>query len=95
MNIVRTCEICKSAEIFHSDDSGDYCEPCYLEGMKQGALDAGIPLSVIEGKTKLTDHFSPEYIKSQCSPNVDCEDFDAQDRSAFDSERISLSRGEK
>lgn len=29
---------------------------------KQGALDAGIPLSVIEGKTKLSNHFSKDYI---------------------------------
>lgn len=32
-----------------------------------GALEAGIPLSVIEGKTKLTDHFSQEYINKQCN----------------------------
>lgn len=30
--------------------------------MREDALAAGIPLSVIEGKTKLTDHFSKEYI---------------------------------
>jgi len=32
------------------------------ESFKQAALAAGIPLSVIEGKTKLRDHFSQEYI---------------------------------
>lgn len=32
------------------------------EEFKQAALKAGIPLSVIEGKTKLSDHFSKEYI---------------------------------
>jgi len=32
------------------------------EQAKQSALDAGIPLSVIEGKTNLRDHFSQEYI---------------------------------
>lgn len=31
----------------------------------QSALDAGIPLSVIEGRTKLSDHFSAEYIESK------------------------------
>ena len=36
----------------------------------QSALDAGIPLSVIERKTKLTDHFSKEYIKSQGTNNA-------------------------
>lgn len=34
---------------------------------KQGALDAGIPLSVIEGKTKLSDHFSESYINHMCN----------------------------
>lgn len=37
------------------------CPRCERE-MLESALAAGIPLSVIEGKTKLTDHFSPEYI---------------------------------
>lgn len=31
----------------------------------QSALDAGIPLSVVRGETKLTDHFSREYIDAQ------------------------------
>ena len=33
------------------------------------ALAHGIPLSVIQGKTRLSDHFSQDYIKSQCSSN--------------------------
>jgi len=37
------------------------------EAFKRGALGAGIPLSVIEGKTKLCDHFSPDYIRFQTS----------------------------
>lgn len=37
------------------------CTLCQKE-LKQSALDAGIPLSVIEGHTKLTDHFTQEYI---------------------------------
>jgi len=32
---------------------------------KEWALSAGIPLSVIELRTKLLDHFSEEYIASQ------------------------------
>lgn len=35
---------------------------------REEALRAGIPLSVIEGKTKLRDHFSQEYIDSQAYP---------------------------
>jgi hypothetical protein len=31
----------------------------------EGALRAGIPMSVIEGRARLSDHFSREYI--QCS----------------------------
>jgi hypothetical protein len=34
-------------------------------GTTLAALEAGIPLSVIQRKTKLSDHFSPEYIESQ------------------------------
>lgn len=30
---------------------------------KHGALLAGIPRSVVDGKTKLSDHFSSDYIK--------------------------------
>lgn len=37
------------------------------EAFKQGALEAGIPISVIEGKTKLSDHFSETYINNQCN----------------------------
>jgi len=43
------------------------CEEC-REYIKQSALDAGIPLSVFEGKTKLSDHFSSEYIESMAYP---------------------------
>lgn len=43
------------------------CDECYAL-LVESALDAGIPLSVIEGRTKLTDHYSPEYIRHQCDP---------------------------
>jgi hypothetical protein len=40
----------------------DLADKAKHEAFKQGAIEAGIPLLVIEGKTKLTDHFSKEYI---------------------------------
>lgn len=43
------------------------CEEAQKKAFTDGALAAGIPLSVIEGRTKLTDHFSDSYILSQCS----------------------------
>lgn len=68
LRVTEVCEVCKKTEATYSDDSGEYCDACIDEIHKQGALDAGIPLSVIEGKTKLTDHFSPDYIESQAFP---------------------------
>ena len=44
------------------NEAGVLCEPCWDKSQVQSALDAGIPLSVILGKTKLRDHFSQEYI---------------------------------
>ena len=38
--------------------------------MKDQALAAGIPESVIDGKTKLTDHFSQEYIDMKCGKDT-------------------------
>lgn len=43
------------------------------ESFKRGALEAGIPLSVIEGRTKLKDHFSQDYIDSQTEPLAESE----------------------
>lgn len=58
-----------------------YCEECNLDSnlaeqaleyfYKKEALAAGIPLSVIEGKTKLTDHFSEDYINWKCNRKND------------------------
>jgi len=45
------------------------CENCE----KQAALQAGIPLSVIEGKTKLSDHFSEDYINWKTGRHVKLE----------------------
>ena len=39
--------------------------------MTESALDAGIPLSVIEGKTKLSDHFTKEQIKAETNEEED------------------------
>lgn len=44
------------------DDNETYCDACFIAG----ALEAGIPRQVIFGQTKLSDHFSEEYIKAQC-----------------------------
>ncbi len=44
------------------DDGESMCNEC----LKRNALEAGIPLSVIEGKTKLRDHFPQEYIDWKC-----------------------------
>lgn len=45
------------------DGEASCCASCFVDG----ALAAGIPRSVIAGKTKLTDHVSREYVESQCS----------------------------
>jgi len=37
---------------------------------RQGALRAGIPLSVIDGETNLSDHFSQKYINFKCNKGV-------------------------
>lgn len=47
------------------------CSSCNNKGLidsnfLRGALDAGIPRSVILSKTKLKDHFSAEYIDFKC-----------------------------
>lgn len=44
-------------------DDETMCAYC----MRESALAAGIPASVFDGHTKLSDHFSPEYIKSRCA----------------------------
>jgi len=47
------------------DDAGAWCARCHTAASRQAALEAGIPASVVDGKTKLTDHFSQGYIDSQ------------------------------
>lgn len=45
--------------------SPETAEKAIAYSFREGARAAGIPLSVIEGRSKLSDHFSPEYIKSK------------------------------
>lgn len=64
--------LCYNQRCNNGDDDGrctmaehrDWLCPRFVSS----ALDAGIPLSVVMGKTKLTDHFSREYIDAQCGP---------------------------
>lgn len=57
------CDDCGvDAHDLRADDSGTYCEACYRKTFVESALSAGIPMSVIEGRSKLSDHFSKEYI---------------------------------
>ena len=48
-------------------DDEDIQDDAYQLSFKRSALEAGIPLSVIEGKTTLRDHFSQEYIDFKCN----------------------------
>lgn len=51
-------------------DEMPVCECCF----KKEALEAGIPLSVIEGKSRLTDHFSKDYINFKANKKDDSDD---------------------
>ncbi len=55
---------------------GDPCEggPEECLSAYESALDAGIPSSVILGKSKLTDHFTKAYIDAQCLSDSDGEE---------------------
>ena len=69
---LTTCDECKRIlpEEHYSDDAGSWCYDCARELRRQAALNAGIPQSVIDGETKLRDHFSREYIDAQCGRGV-------------------------
>lgn len=58
---LTNCRACEAQD-------GDSCEgsPATCKSARESALSAGIPLSVILGKTTLHDHFSEEYIDAQC-----------------------------
>lgn len=62
------CDNCRlnfNREDLHVDDSGIVCHECYRVWFTESALSAGIPLDVIEGRAKLTDYFTQEYINQQ------------------------------
>lgn len=87
---IKICDDCKATfdveiDDGHVGDDGFYCYSCWTEYEKQSALDAGIPLSVIEGKTKLSDHYSKEYLdiifgKSERDKDADKEEEDDSQR---------------
>jgi len=74
MNIVLHIE-----HMNHNDgESYSECPMCIAEE-RQDALDAGIPASVIDGKTKLSEHFTSEQINANAEKSVEynctnCED---------------------
>lgn len=78
MKLRYECEECGasgySPDNFHNDDSGCLCMVCWDDWQKQSALEAGIPLSVIEGRTKLGDHFSEGYINFKCNRKGDSDE---------------------
>jgi hypothetical protein len=57
------CPTCGGPVIESFEDS----EEMTNEDFEKLALEHGIPLSVIRGKTKLSDHFSREYINFKCN----------------------------
>jgi hypothetical protein len=60
-----TCDDCAKSferDSGHCGDDAILCGPCAERNIRESALAAGIPASVIEGKTKLSDHFSKDYI---------------------------------
>ena len=50
----------------HFDENGE----C-TANFEDEAIAAGIPKSVVDGKTKLSDHFSKEYINYKCNNKED------------------------
>jgi len=67
---MHICEMCNKDildEDYRSDDSGEYHWNCYDDWCKKEALSHGIPLSVVESNTKLSDHFSKGYIDWKCN----------------------------
>jgi hypothetical protein len=64
------CEECKlygTEDDFTHDTETMSCNECYEKAARASAVAAGIPLSVIDGKTKLSDHFSRETIDLMCN----------------------------
>ena len=64
------CEICnKNIELDHYDTDGEhnFHEICWTNYQNETAISCGIPKSVVDGKTNLTDHFTKEYINNKCN----------------------------
>lgn len=59
----------------HDNADGEPCANAISQcpGCVDSALDADIPLSVILGRTKLTDHFSRDYIAAQAGREAENE----------------------
>ncbi len=75
MKDIIYCDICKNEIIdidFHSDDAGEYHDDCREEWFKSEAISHGIPRDVVEGKKKLSDYFSKEYIDFKCNRSKIC-----------------------
>lgn len=70
MNLCDKCKIALTEDEYYSGDDGTCCTPCRRDIERQAALDAGIPLSVVNGETKLRDHFPQSYIDAQCGRGV-------------------------
>lgn len=66
-----TCAECKKRRRVWSDGENDpICKTCHYANFISGAVAAGIPREVAEGRAKLRDYFSQEYIDDQCSPRL-------------------------
>lgn len=64
------CDICThliEPDELYSDESGEYHTKCIEEYHREAAVTAGIPRSVVEGRTRLSDHFSESYINWKCN----------------------------
>lgn len=70
VNGCRDSDLGKPPSCEYSDNNDGELDDCWTcrAHMRQSALEAGIPLSVVDGKTKLSDHFSEQYIAEQCNP---------------------------
>lgn len=74
---MKHCNICNNEileEEYYSDTECDYHNGCWDSYFFNEVISHGIPRSVVEGKTKLTDHFSIEYIDFKCNKKVDKND---------------------
>ena len=67
---MKTCELCKDPIKpidLTTDGEHEFHEACWLNYLNDQVFLAGIPRSVIEGETKLSDHFIESYINYKCN----------------------------